>query len=155
MKKIFIPERLKDLIYKAPDRVDKKIKDIANELGVSEKYLSRQLNPIDTGAKLGVEEFVYLLAHTDLKPLEYINSIFDRISIPISDKKVLTQTRWLKHISSISKEAGEAVAELAKSITDNNLSKEQVSKCKKETYEALQSLSLLWIDLKRYEAKNG
>jgi len=153
--KIFNPSVLVEMIYETPGRVGKSLRKLAHDMGVDDKYLSRQLHPEDTGAKLGVVDFVFLLSCSDLKPLDYIESIFDRVAIQINTKNVLQRDDWLTHIAGISKEAGEAVSELATAVADNKLTAQEVKKCKKETYEALQALAALWQDLKQYEREMG
>jgi len=149
---IFNPAILADILFEAPHRVNKRIKTIAIEMGgISDRYLARQINPDDQMAKLGVEEFVYFMSNTDLKPLDYINSVFDRVAIPISNTKVSNESAWLKHISNISKEAGEAISVLADHVSDGSLTIDEAEECKKEAYEALQALAALWVDLKRFQ----
>jgi len=152
MLKIFNPSVLLEMIYSAPGRTKKTNRVISNEMGIDEKYLSRQINPDDNGAKMGIIDFIYYISSTDLKPLDYIESIFDRIAIPMNLKNVLKRQDWLKHIAKVSKEAGEAVSVLSDSLAnDGVLDLNEVRKCRKETYEALQVLAALWKDLKKYE----
>ena len=149
---IFNPTVLLDMLFRTPTRTGKTLRSISDEIGVDEKYLSRQLNPFDTSAKMGIVDFIYMLSVTDLKPLDYIETIFDRVAVPMKLKNVLKREDWLKHIAKISKETGEAVSALSGSLAnDGKLDAEDVKRCKKETYEALQVLASLWKDLKQYE----
>jgi len=154
--KIFNPDVLLSIIHDSCNRVGKYLRTLANDMAVDEKYLSRQLNPLDDGAKLGIVDFVYVLANTDLKALDYINSIFDRVAIPMKTKNIQKREDWLMHIAGVSKEVGEATAEIARSLAnDGELDYEELKRCKKESYEALQALAALWQDLKQFERELG
>ncbi len=48
-------------------------KDLAKAIGKPYSTLLREVNPYDSGAKLGAETLLQIMAHTgDIKPLEYM-----------------------------------------------------------------------------------
>ena len=149
---IFNPQILSRLLYEAPERTGQTLKHTAQRMGgVSDKYLSRQLNPDDPGAKLGVEDFIFFTAVTDFTPLDYIEETFGRVAVPIPQNCNLSQKGWLEHISRVTREAGEAVSALAQAIADEKLTKRERRRCTRETYEAIQALAALWSELKQGE----
>ena len=118
----FNPQVLSNLIYEAPERARKTVKKTAREMGgIDERYLARQLNPNDSGAKLGIEDFVYLSAVTDLEALDYIEQAFGRVSVPIPNCKDTEDSHWFKHVAAISKEAGECISTLSGALADGNI----------------------------------
>ncbi|MCB2188628.1 MAG: hypothetical protein KQJ78_19580 [Deltaproteobacteria bacterium] len=82
--KVFNPRAFLALLYDAPERTSQTIKEVAKRMGEpNPNHLGRQLNPDDAGAKLGVEDFIYYLAATDLEPLLYINRAFGLVAVPV------------------------------------------------------------------------
>ncbi len=147
--KLFQPQQLANLIYDAGERTGQTTRTIAGRMGgIDPKYLARQINPNDAAAKMGVEDFVYFLAVTDLDPLDYIEELFDRVAVPIPHSPA-DNKKWLCHISEITRQASEAVAQLATTIdAKGDMHVEDCPDCRRETYEALQALAALWAKLK-------
>lgn len=147
--KLFNPQVLSKILYDSPNRANKTIKQTAQQMGgIDERYLSRQLNPDDPGAKLGVEDFVYLTAVTDTEALDYIEQAFNRVAVQIPTQCQAHDARWFKHIASITKETGECVCTLADALADGELTRRELNHCIKETYDAIQALASLWVKLK-------
>jgi hypothetical protein len=149
MPKPFNPQILSRLLYEAPDRANKTLRQTADEIGIDTRYLSRQLNPDDPGAKLGVEDFVHLTGATDTAALDYIEQAFGRVAVPIpTQDHQANNTQWYNHIARISKETGECISVLATALADGDVSKREVAHCMQETYEAIKALAALWVKLK-------
>lgn len=154
MLKIFNPQVLSRLLYNAPDRSGKTLRQTSKLMGESETYLSRQLNPDDPGAKLGIEDFVYLTAVTDLEALDYIEQCFGRVAINLPDKTTNTPFNWLHNISSISKQAGECISTFTDALANGEMTHREARHCEKITYDAIQALSQIWFHLKEYTPVN-
>lgn len=145
--KIFNPRQLSQLLYETPDRCGKTIRRIASEMGgMDERYLSRQLNPDDPGAKLGVEDFVYFLSTTDLAPLDLIERAFGRIAIEIPACNQDRKTR-LKHASDISIASGECVSTYLDAIADDRLTDSEREECSAKIYAAIKALAALYEEM--------
>lgn len=141
---LFNPEIFHTCVRDAPDRTHQTIKAIARRMGgVSEKYLAKQLNPDDCTSKLGVDDFVYYLMVTDLKPLDYLEEVFGRVAVAIPEGPA-ERTDWLHHISSVTKEAGDAVSRLAAALADGKVTDRERLECGREVWEAIQALAELW-----------
>ena len=137
---IFKPRHLANLLYETPDRTDQTIKRIAERMGgIDQKYLSRQLNPDDTGAKVGIEDFVYLTDVTDFAALDYIESVFDRVAFPIPKASLTDPAPIMKLVSKISKEFGESIQELGKSLEDGVLDPDEVKRCRQENRDLIKA----------------
>jgi len=138
--KIFNPQQLASLLYEAPDRTKQTIKTIAKRMGgIDAKYLSRQLNPDDPGAKLGVEDFIYFSAVTDLAPLDYIEEVFDRTAFVIPMLNPDQPAPIMKLIAKVSKEYSESINQLAKSLEDGVLEKDEIKQCLKENMDLIKA----------------
>lgn len=148
--KDFNPRKLAQLLYDTPDRTKKTIRRIADEMGgIDERYLSRQLNPDDSGAKVGVEDFVYLLSVTDLAPLDMIERSFGRIAVEIPANFGLEKKTWLKHVSDISIATGVCVGSFLDAIADDRLSDAEREECTAKIYQAIRALASLYQELNR------
>jgi hypothetical protein len=83
---LFNPREFLALIQDAPERTGQTTKQVAARMGEpNANHLGRQINPDDAGAKLGVEDFIYYLAVTDLQALDYIDAAFGRTAFTIPD----------------------------------------------------------------------
>ena len=146
--KVFIPQVLAKLLYESPERTGQTLRKVSRRMGISEAYLSRQLNPEDPGAKLGVEDFVYLTEVTDLAPLKYIAQAFGQVLVPLPNTGNTTKKEWLKHIAKVSKEAGEVVCQLSGALADDDdIGPDEAPAVRREVFEAIQALTALWVEL--------
>ncbi len=135
---IFNPRKLAQMLYEAPEKAGLTVKDTADRMGgIDPKYLSRQLNPDDPGAKLGIEDFVYLLAVCGPDPLEYILSVFGRVSFEVPPADGATATTLLRIAGNLSKEFSETIRELARSVEDGRVTKQEIARCRKELYDLI------------------
>lgn len=143
MTMIFNPQWLETLIHEAPDRAGKTIRKIAREMGgIDEKYLARQINPNDTGAKLGLVDFVFYSAVTDLEPLDYINQALDRISVPMPPDAAVKLCDVAKTAAQAVKEFGELMTAYGGALADGNIDQQETEETLKEGYEALRAIAL-------------
>ena len=149
---IFNPQILAQMLYEAPERSGKTLRQVSREMGgIDERYLSRQLNPHDEGAKLGVIDFVFLASVTDLEPLDLIEKAFGRMAVPIPDQLAIQAEKpfWCQHLSTIIKETSEASGSLAEALADNAIDDDERKKCLTETIEAIQALTALKVALEK------
>jgi hypothetical protein len=137
---IFNPQQLATLMYETPDRTGQTLKTIAKRMGgIEPKYLSRQLNPDDPGAKIGIEDFVYFTAVTDFEPLNYIEETFGRTAFFIPRLNADDPAPIMKLVAKISKEFGETVQEVAKALEDGVLDKKEIQRCRKENNDLIKA----------------
>jgi hypothetical protein len=63
----------------------------------------------------------------------------------------MTDKSWVEYCALVVKESGEAAAEVAKAIVDGHIDDTELSKCIKETYEAMEAQAALYLALKKLE----
>ena len=147
---LFNPQILAQMLYESPERSGKSLRQVSREMGgIDERYLSRQLNPHDDGAKLGVLDFVFLASVTDLAVLDHIEKVFDRIAITIPKNFDRSRAEWLKHIADITKASGDCISSFSEAIADDDFSKEEREECSKKVYEAMKALASLYQELQQ------
>lgn len=135
------PALMADLLYEARERCGKRLRQIAREMGDEEKYLSRKLNPADEGAHLQVvNDLFFYLAVTDLAPLDYLEACLGRVAVDLPDGAPDSR-EWLASVAAMAKETGEALAEVAEAVADNNVAPDEARRCVKELDEALGALA--------------
>ena len=138
---IFNPQWLETLIHEAPERSGKTVRKIAREMGgIDEKYLARQTNPNDNGAKLGIIDFVFYSSVTDLEPLDYINQALNRISIPIPATNG-NLTDITKTAAQAIKEFGDLMTAYGNALADGNITPTETETILKEGHEALRAIA--------------
>jgi hypothetical protein len=148
--KIFNPRHLLELIYEAMDRTGLTQREAARRMGgIDPKYLSRQVNPDDPGAKMGIEDFVYFSAVTDLEALNYIEAAFNRVAFDIPQTGTEpAAAEWWQSIAKISKEAGESVSAIAEALAnDNYIDSKERQICRNEILDAIRALAAAWYKL--------
>lgn len=132
------PRRLAKLIREAPDRKKITIRDLAKKMGgVSSNYLCRMINPDDDGAKLGVEDFVYLLAVTDLEPLDYIELVLGRVAVPEPGPTGTSRRKWHELYATAAVKVAKAQGALALALKDGEVDTDGATKLIKELNEAI------------------
>ena len=140
---IFNPRKLAQMLYEAPEKAGLTIKQAADRMGgIDPKYLSRQLNPDDPGAKLGVEDFVYLLAVCGLDALKYILSVFGYVCFKVPQVGGHMATSMLRIMGNFSKEFSETIREMARSIEDGRIDQKEIARCRKEIHELIEQAAM-------------
>ena len=103
------------------------------------------------GYKLGLVTALEIMRMSgDLSALEIIESMFDRVGIPIdnSEKRKMGKANWLGHIGKVARESGDIISSLAESVKDGCLNDSERRLCRKECHDALCALASLWWELK-------
>lgn len=129
------------------------MKLLADVVSLSPQTLYADLDPNSLERrtnKLGFLDWLKIIEETkNLTPLDDVNRLFGRISLPIPKKtEEMTQASWMKFCATIAKESGEAVAELAEAISDGKITNEELERVEKETWEALQAFASLYLAIK-------
>lgn len=127
------------------------VKVLADRLSVRPQTLYADVDPRSVGRrtnKLGVLDWMVILEETEnLKSLDGVNRHFGRISLPIPEPtEGFTDLTWMQCCATIAKESAEAIKELADAISnDGQLDQEELIRCEKETWEAIQAFGALYL----------
>ncbi|MCP3944841.1 MAG: hypothetical protein GY710_25640 [Desulfobacteraceae bacterium] len=136
------------------------VKMLADRLEITPSTLYADVDPKSIGRrtnKLGLMDWLVTLEETqDFTSLDAVNLLFNRISLPIPDPdQKMDNISWMDCCATIAKESGEAVAELAKSILDNEMKPDELERCQKETLEALEAFAGLYQAIKKSRSQNS
>lgn len=136
------------------DVKDHGVKMLAARLSVRPQTLYADVDPRSVGRrtnKLGLLDWMVLLEETQkLTSLDEVNRHFGRISLPIPEPTdEMNAMSWMQFCATIAKESAEAIKELAEAISnDGVVDKEELDRCEKETWEAIQAFGSLYLALK-------
>lgn len=141
---------LKDNLYKTIHKNEKPLKAIAEEIGVSENYLTRSALPdadeSDTGSgcRFPLNKLIALIKATgDYAVLDYIERVLGRVAIAVLSKRqkpILDVCRSTVKATAV---FGEFVGEISKSIDDGNLTESECDRIQDEGYHAIQAILTL------------
>jgi hypothetical protein len=136
------------------------VKALAGHLSVRPQTLYADVDPKSIGRrtnKLGLLDWLMVLSETkDLSSLDAANRLFGRISIPIpAPAEEMNDMDWMEYCAVIAKESGEAVAELAGSILDGKMDPEELQRCEKEAWDALEAFAELYLVIKNSRSKQS
>jgi hypothetical protein len=138
---------LRDSLYNTIHRNKKPLKLIAEEIGISENYLTRAALPepeeteTGSGCRFPLKKLVPLIRATnDFSVLDVIEHSLGRFGVllpppagtPTADICRLT----MKSIA----EFGELVSEIERSLSDNKVSKKEREKIVREGYQAVEAI---------------
>jgi hypothetical protein len=138
---------LRDSLYNTIHRNKKPLKLIAEEIGISENYLTRAALPepeeteTGSGCRFPLKKLVPLIMATnDFSVLDVIEHSLGRFGVllpppagtPTADICRLT----MKSIA----EFGELVSEIERSLSDNKVSKKEREKIVREGYQAVEAI---------------
>ena len=135
------------------------VKMLATRLSVRPQTLYADVDPRSVGRrsnKLGLLDWMVLLDETkELTSLDEVNRHFGRISLPIpSPTDEMNAMSWMQCCATIAKESAEAIKELAEAISnDGELDEEELKRCEKETWDAIQAFGSLYLALKAKDAE--
>ena len=136
------------------DVKDHGVKMLAGRLDIRPQTLYADVDPQSVGRrtnKLGVLDWFVILEETqNLTSLDEVNRHFGRISLPIpSPTDEMCAMSWMQCCATIAKESAEAIKELADAISnDGELDADELDRCEKETWEAIQAFSDLYLAIK-------
>lgn len=148
---------LKDCLYSTIHRNRKPLKLIAEEIGMSENYLTRSALPdpeeSDTGSgcRFPLKKLIPLIRATgDFSVLDLIEDSLGRVAIPVPRANESMKDICRLTMKSV-KEFGELMAVLDASMTDGRLTKNEVASLQGEGYDAIQAITNLIHGIKRNE----
>lgn len=130
------------------------VKMLAGRLDIRPQTLYADVDPSSVGRrtnKLGLLDWMVILDETDnLASLDEVNRHFGRISLPIPlPAEEMNAMSWMQYCATIAKESSEVITELAQAISDDGvLDKEEMARCEKETWEAIQALAAFYLAVK-------
>jgi len=117
---VFNPHVLLEIIAEIPEREGLRLKEIARRMGKGRSTLGRELNPDDPGAKLGIIDFIYLVAETqDFDALDYIETSLGRCAFRLPKTTGALQIH--KNLAAAGKEFGEVIDQLCTDLADGQL----------------------------------
>lgn len=138
---------LKDALYKTIHRNDKPLKAIAEEIDISENYLTRAALPdqnesdTGTGCRFPLKKLIPLIRATeDFSVLDWIERDLGRIAIKLPARKQKSVADICKLTMCAVKEFGVFVGEVEKSISDDKLTQTECDRVKEEGYKAAQAI---------------
>jgi hypothetical protein len=141
---------LKDNLYKTIHKNDKPLKAIAEEIGVSENYLTRAALPdadeSDTGSgcRFPLNKIIALIKATgDYAVLDYIERSLGRVAIAIPPKRQKPVSDICRSTVKATALFGEFVGEIEKSIHDGELTESECDRIQDEGYRTIQQIVLL------------
>ena len=151
---MYSPEFIELLAGVQRDVKDHGVKTLAARLSVRPQTLYADVDPRSVGRrtnKLGLLDWMVVLEETQkLTSLDEVNRHFGRISLPIPDpSEEMSAMSWMQYCATIAKESADAIKELAEAISnDGDVDQEEMVRCEKETWEAIQAFASLYLALK-------
>ena len=146
---------LKDCLYGTIHRNEKPLKQIAEEIGMSENYLTRAALPdaedsdTGTGCRFPLKKLIPLIRTTDdFTVLNFIERSLGRVAVPIPPAHTSIKDIYRLSMQAI-KEFGELMSCLDEAIADGRLSAVEKAEICREGYEAIQAIMQLVIRIDR------
>lgn len=141
---------LKENLYRTIHKNEKPLKAIAEEIGVSENYLTRAALPgaeeSDTGSgcRFPLDKLIVLIRATgDFCVLDYIERILGRVAITIPPKRRTPIRDICRLTVKATANFGELVSDIEKSLSDNLLDQGECDRIQDEGYRTIQQIVLL------------
>lgn len=140
---------LKDELYETIHRNKKPLKAIADELDVSENYLTRAALPdqedseTGTGCRFPLKKLIPLLRCTnDNRVLDYIESAVGRVAYSLPKAGASAKDLYRQAMRA-TKEFGELIGALEQALADDVLTEEEKLQILKDGYKAMQGQAAL------------
>jgi hypothetical protein len=137
---------LRETLYQTIHRNKKPLKAIAEEIGISENYLTRAALPdpeeseTGSGCRFPLKKLVPLIRATgDFSVLDQIEQSVDRVAIPLP-KANASQDHIYRMALQTVKEFGDMMGSLDVGIADGKLSDDEIAKISREGNEAVQAI---------------
>lgn len=138
---------LRDSLYNTIHRNKKPLKHIAEEIGISENYLTRAALPdpeegeAGSGCRFPLKKLVPLIRATgDYSVLDVIEHSLGRFGVLLPPAAVTPTADICRLTMKSVSEFGVLVAEIEKSLTDNKVSKKEREKIVREGYQAVEAI---------------
>ena len=140
---------LREALYETIHRNGKPLKLIAEEIGMSENYLTRAALPdpeeseTGSGCRFPLKKLIPLIQSTgDFSVLDRIEASLGRVAVQIPRSTDSTKDIVRLTMRSV-KEFGELMSALDASIADGHLTGDEVDRLKEESYQAIQAITAL------------
>ena len=140
---------LKDCLYQTLHRSKKPLKQIAEDIGVSESYLYRAALPdqeesdTGTGCRFPLKYLVALIRSTgDFSTLDHIENSLGRVAITLPRSAANLTDICRLTLQSV-QEFGELMSEVKESLDDNLITSDELARIFKEGYHVQQSVAAL------------
>jgi len=141
---------LKDSIYRTIHKNEKPLKAIAEEIGMSENYLTRAALPDSeesesgTGCRFPLNKLIPLIKATaDFSILDWIEKSLGRVAILIPPKRPRPVSDVCRATVKATAAFGEFVGEIEAAINDGELTAAECERIQDEGYKAIQSILTL------------
>lgn len=145
---------LRETLYNTIHRNHKPLKQIAEDIGMSENYLVRAALPDPeeaengTGCRFPLKKLIPLIQSTgDYSVLDRIEDAVGRVAIPVPKSSGCSSDICRNAMQAV-KEFGELMARLDVSIADGKLTAAEIAAIHVEGYEAIQAVTNLLHNLK-------
>ena len=139
----------REALYRTIHLNKKPLKAIAEEIGMSENYLTRAALPEPdeqeggSGCRFPLRKLIPLIRSTDdFSVLDHIEQSLGRVAFKLPSCSVSQDPVYRLTIKSV-KEFGELMAQLDGSMADGRLTGQEIRKIAKEGYEAIQAIAAL------------
>jgi hypothetical protein len=146
---------IKECLYNTIHHNDKSLKVIAEEIGMSENYLTRAALPdadesdTGTGCRFPLKKLVPLIKATnDYSVLDAIEQSVVRVGVPLPPLCGASTADICRLTMQSVGEFGELVREVERAIADNQIKPSERARIQKEGYEALQAILGLLLSCK-------
>lgn len=137
---------LRDTLYQTIHRNRKPLKLIAEEIGMSENYLTRAALPdhdeqeSGSGCRFPLKKLIPLIRSTaDYRILDHIEASLGRVAI-VLPKAHHQEDQIVRLTMQSVKEFGELMSTLDESLSDGNLSKMEIANIVREGQHAIQAI---------------
>jgi len=115
------------------------LKALAPEINKGESTLRNELT-IQPGYKLGLNTTILILKKTnDLRALDLIEHMFDRVAFNIPDAKPNDMKSLIEMLAKISKEFGENMIETGKAMEDGTITRTEARSCLTELQDLIEA----------------
>ncbi len=147
---------LRECLYETIHRNKKPLKLIAEEIGMSENYLTRAALPdpeesdTGTGCRFPLKKIIPLIRCTgDFSTLDFIEQSLGRVAFLLPAPSLNLPDVYRLTMISV-REFGHLMAEVETAVSDGSISRQETDRIRKEGYEAIQAMVNL---LKNLEAE--
>ena len=135
------------------------VKALADRLDITPQTLYADVDPNSIGRrtnKLGLLDWLVIMNEAkDLSSLDEVNRLFFRISLPVPEpSREISEMSWMEFCATIAKESADAVKQLAESILDGKMEADELARCEKETWEAIEAFAGLYLAIQSSKKPN-
>ena len=140
---------LRECLYNTIHRNKKPLKVIAEEIDVSETYLTRSALPdtedsdTGTGCRFPLKKLIPLIKATnDYSTLDFIEQSMGRVAIKLPEASLSIENIYRLTMRSVS-EYGELMSEIEDAVADGKITPQETQQILKEGYDAVKAIMTL------------